>query len=588
MKSYDTLELCFENITENEFIFKQTVRNKMYSIGTLESINKFQKKHKCNLYEYVNYEEPVRLFFYIKLTNNKNIFTDILNNTTKILNLNKNEFIIIQENDYLYRIIHKYYYFDNFTELDNYLCKFNLFNITLEKLNFLPSIFNTDVIIFDKYDFNDSILNNTISLLKFPSKIKINTITYTQKYINTIDFTEYDTLFIKSGMGSGKSTSTVNYIKNNNISSFLILSCRRTLTYTIYDKLKQNNIEVNNYITTTKENIKLVDKLIISPDSIYKLDFPLKKFDFIWIDEGVSFMYYIGNHLCIDKNTQMGILNILEWLLVNCNKLLITDADLNENVIHYYLYYRKIIYSQLINYNNLYNNISYNLFEEEAKILEQLKNDYLNKKKIYICCDTLSKTKFIYNYLNNLDTNTTNTTNKILLYNSESDNKTDKLMYDVNNFWSSYNVVIVSPKVVFGVDFNLKYFDYVYGFYKCTTLNVREAFQQLHRIRHIDSNIINIFIYERSQLNLSESLTSVKYNIQNNISSNLFYKRNKNDCDYILNNIKYNITNEGYIYINMKSSLNYLMIYCIYEKNKSLNDFSNLLKNHINQIKLIN
>ena len=174
------------------------------------------------------------------------------------------------------------------------------------------------------------------------------------------------------------------------------------------------------------------------------------------------------------------------------------------------------------------------------------------------------------------------------MYNSESDNKTNKLMYDVNKFWSSYNVVIVSPKVVFGVDFNLKYFDYVYGFYKCTTLNVREAFQQLHRIRHINSNIINIFIYERTQLNLCESLSSIKYNIQNNMSNNLFYKKNKNNCDYILNNINYNITNEGYIYINMTNSLNYLIIYCIYEKNKSLNNFNILLKNHINQIKLIN
>ena len=33
-------------------------------------------------------------------------------------------------------------------------------------------------------------------------------------------------------------------------------------------------------------------------------------------------------------------------------------------------------------------------------------------------------------------------------------------------FWSKYKIVIVSPKVVFGVDFNLEYFDYVYGFYK--------------------------------------------------------------------------------------------------------------------------
>lgn len=582
MKSYDTLDLCIKNKSQNEFIFKQTVRNKIFSIGTIDSINKFQKKHKCNLYEYVTYNESIRLFFYIELTNNKNIFTDIFDNVVNILQLNKKDLIIIQENDYLYRIIHKYYYFNDFEELDNYLFQYNLFNVSLKKTDFLVSILNNDVIIFDKYNLDDTILNNTETLLKFPYELNIKNILYTQKYINPIIFNDSNTLFIKSGMGSGKSTATVNYIKDNNISSFLILSCRRTLTYTIYDKLKQNNISVDNYITSNSENIKMSDRLIISPDSINKLDFPLKKFDFIWIDEGVSFMYYIGNYLCIDKNTKTSIFNILEWLLVNCNKLLITDADVNSNIIKYYLYFRKIIYSKLISYNNLDSNIVYKIYDTEKEVLENLKNNYLNNKNIYICCDTLNKTKFIYNFLISLkDLKNNHIINDILLYNSETDQKTEKLMYDVNSFWSKYKVVIVSPKVVFGVDFNLKYFDYVYGFYKCTTLNVREAFQQLHRIRNIIENKINIFIYEKTNLDLNNTLTLIKCNIQNNKISNLFYKKSKNEYDYILNCIKYKITNQGYKYIDMTNPINYLIIYCIYEKNNSLNDFNNVMKNAI-------
>lgn len=576
MKSYDTLELCIKNKSENDFIFKQTVRNKEFSIGTLESISKFQKKHKCNLYEYVDYSRCIRLFFYINLINNKGIFTDIYNTVLTILKLNKSDLIIIQENDYLYRVIHKYYYFNNFEELDNYLFQFNLFNVTLEKTNLLPSLYNNNVIIFDKYNFNDSILNNVNSLLKYENKVDIRTNLFTQKYINSVNFNEYDTLFIKSGMGSGKSTTTVNYIKNNNISSFLILSCRRTLTYTIYDKLKQNNIDVHNYMTTTKNNIKLVDKLIISPDSLFKLDYPLKKFDFIWIDEGVSFMYYIGSYLCIDKKTNSSFICILEWLLKNCNKLLITDADLNYNVITFYLYFRKLMYSHFIIYNNFSNNINYNLYNDENDILNKLKIDYLNKKKIYICCDTLSKTKSIYDYLVKLDN-----TSKILLYNSESDSKTEKLMYNVNDFWNKYDIVIVSPKVVFGVDFNISYFDYVYGFYKCTTLNVREAFQQLHRIRNIITNTINIHIYEKVKLKLCDTLMSIKSNIQNLKTNEIFYKKSKYDCDYIINCISYKITNEGYKYINMNNLLNYLIIICIYEKNKSLNNFTTLIKESI-------
>ena len=152
MKSYETLELCLKNKLDNDFIFKQNARNKIFSLGKIESIIKFQKKHKCNLYEYVDYSQSVRLFFYVELINNKSVFTDIFNNIINILKFNKNDLIIIQENDYLYRIIHKYYYFDTFEDLDNYLFQYNLFNIKLDKLNFLPSMFNNDVIIFDKLE----------------------------------------------------------------------------------------------------------------------------------------------------------------------------------------------------------------------------------------------------------------------------------------------------------------------------------------------------------------------------------------------------------------------------------------------------
>ena len=81
---------------------------------------------------------------------------------------------------------------------------------------------------------------------------------YNDVFLKPIDFKNSDTLFIKSDMGTGKSTATINYIKNNNINKFLILSCRRTLTYTIYDKLKQENIKVDNYISTNLNRIKKV------------------------------------------------------------------------------------------------------------------------------------------------------------------------------------------------------------------------------------------------------------------------------------------------------------------------------------------
>ena len=61
-------------------------------------------------------------------------------------------------------------------------------------------------------------------------------------------------------------------------------------------------------------------------------------------------MYYLGNHLFIESKFKKEIMIIIEWLLKNCKKLLITDADLNDNIIKFYLYFRNISYT---NYDKL-------------------------------------------------------------------------------------------------------------------------------------------------------------------------------------------------------------------------------------------
>ena len=61
---------------------------------------------------------------------------------------------------------------------------------------------------------------------------------------------------------------------------------------------------------------------------------------------------------------------------------------------------------------------------------------------------------------------------------------------------------------------------------------MREAFQQLHRIRNIKNRKINIFIYEKTDLTLANSLSEIKYKIQKYDLDNLFYKK-ENEIDYI-------------------------------------------------------
>ena len=531
MKSYNTFEEAINKLDDNIFLFKKYKLKKNFSVSDIDSIKKFQSKHKTDIFQYVDYNKNIRVHFRIILNNSKENIEFILNNISLILKFKYNDLIILQESDISFLIIHKYLYLNNIKSLDYYLFKHNIYNIILTNRDFIDTINNQNIIINDKYNFSECIINNTNQLHKLDINIDLKTIYIDSLFLKPIDFKNSDTLFIKSDMGTGKSTATINYIKNNNINKFLILSCRRTLTYTIYDKLKQENIKVDNYISTNLNRIKISNKLIISPDSLYKIQYPLQKFDFIWIDEGVSFMYYLGNHLFTNQYSNKEVIYILEWLIKNSTKLLITDADLNQYTIDFYLYFRKLYYSQYIIYNKQFNLNKYLFIDDENEILNNLLTNIINNKNIYICCDTLEKTKYIYNYL--LDNNIN--LDDILLYNSESSKSYDKEMYNVNSFWNKFRIVIVSPKVIFGVDFNLNHFHYVYAFYKCTTLTVRECLQQIHRIRHIINKTIYIHIYKHKDINLIYNLSSIKHYLSNYNSDNLFYKKSKSDIDFIFN-----------------------------------------------------
>jgi hypothetical protein len=578
MKSYDLLDDCIINQTNQDFIFKNEISNKPFILSNIKDIKKYYSKHKCNIYQYVNYNKKLRVFFNIILNNNKDDFEEILNYNIKLLKFNLNDLIIYQETDYKFTIIHKYYYMNDINELSMYLVKLNLINIKIETNNFLNTLFNDNIITYSNYIFEDTLINNIDTLLKLEDNNNIKTIEKYDRYVGDINFDINDTVFIKSNMGSGKSTSVVNYIKMTKPDSFLLISCRKTLTYSIYEKLESNKIYVDNYLKLNKEKIKLSNKLIISPDSIHKIDFPLKKYDLIWIDEGCSFMNYLGNYLILSENLNKDTIIIIEWLLQNCKRLLITDADLDINIINYYLCYRKIQSSILINYNNFIDKNEYILFDNKNEINVKLKSDLINQNNIYICSDSLKTTKEIYKYicdLNIIDVN------KILLYNSESDKIYEKKMYTVNKFWSEYMVVIVSPRIIMGIDFIKEHFDYIYGFYNSRTLSAREAIQQIGRIRNLKKKQVNIFMENNVKKSVENSIINIKYDLANYIINNIFYKKSTDDIEKLFNTLEFKINQLGFKYIDMSNSINYLILYSLYEKNFNLKNFIEIFKKNI-------
>lgn len=96
---------------------------------------------------------------------------------------------------------------------------------------------------------------------------------------------------------------------------------------------------------------------------------------------------------------------------------------------------------------------------------------------------------------------------KILRYSSMTDDKQKIKLKDVNEYWKEFQVVLYTPTIEAGVDFNIKYFHRMYSFLSNGSCPSRSFLQMTGRIRNLIDNNIRCF-YDKN-LSYGESNTYV-------------------------------------------------------------------------------
>tara|TARA_Y100000389_G_C17452224_1_gene515646 strand:- start:108 stop:1883 length:1776 start_codon:yes stop_codon:yes gene_type:complete len=588
MKSFYTLEQTKEYITKiNEhhnfyiehFIFKsdKSASDKNYMTANITSIYKFHNKITNQdklLSQYINYNIPIKLYFILKP---ENVYKqeEIL---TK-LNTKYEDYIIYILPSGLYLYIHLYLYFKNKQEYGIFLFTLNIDTIHIHLTNFIYTYNNIHSINNQHtfklinncttYNFQFSIINNVKNCILIENHLPVLPTIISKKYVDSLDFNlNAELIFVKSSMGSGKSTCLVNYLLNNYDKTILILSSRRTLTNTIYNKLIQTNPlkPFDNYLLLNKYTTINSKHLIISPDSLIKLQQPFMKYDIIWIDEGTSLSSYLGLYPFSRKNE---VIEIFIYIISIASQVIITDADINNNIIHIYktltdTEYNNIqylFYDNFITLNSIYTNNNYNF----DNVCDDILLDISLNKNIYICSDRLTQIESIVNKLTEfIDIN------DILIYTSNSPSEYDTLVVKgINNFWNKYKVVIVSPKVIYGIDFTEKHFHKIYCFYCGNIITRRECYQQINRIRNLIDKEVFIYIHNK-KYNLVDDLYTLSSQLNIGNTTNIFSINIK--PENILNNLEFNITN-GMRQLNINNKKNIMYIYTILEYNFSMNNF---------------
>ena len=301
---------------------------------------------------------------------------------------------------------------------------------------------------------------------------------FINKFVN-----EGGTYAIKSNMGTGKTQVLKKIIaKHFTEKRILYLSHRQTFTQNIAGTFGE--LGFYNYMNGIV-NLRHYDKLILQIDSIKHLliDNTFVTFDIIILDEIESLLSHFSSITL--GNNRLIICKIFEILIKKAKWILAMDADFNERSYYFLSNIKekpKIIYNEYKSINRKYIFTS-NYEMRKHQVLEDIKS---NKNVVII---SLSR-----GTLDDLYEEIKKKCNKVIRYTSMTDDTQKEKLQDVNECWKNYQVVMYSPTIEAGVDFNIiGHFTRMYCFLSDGSCCPRSFLQMVGRIRNLGDNQIRCY-----------------------------------------------------------------------------------------------
>jgi hypothetical protein len=270
----------------------------------------------------------------------------------------------------------------------------------------------------------------------------------------------------------------------------LYLSHRQTFTQNVDGSF--GNLGFYNYMNGVND-IGNKDKLIIQIDSLKHLILckEFKYYDIIILDECESLLNHLSS-ITIGENRTF-ICSLLNVLIKKAKIVLALDADLDERSFYFL---KEIREKPQILINEYKSTIKRFMLTNNYNIRKfQINEDIKNGKNIVIIC--LSKTVLddLYEYIIK-----NNKKCRIIRYSSMTDDSQKDKLKDVNTYWKEFQVVMYTPTIEAGLDFNQKnYFYRMYCFLCNGSCSPRSFLQMVGRIRNIDDNNIRCF-YDKTML----------------------------------------------------------------------------------------
>lgn len=369
-------------------------------------------------------------------------------------------------------------------------------------------------------------------------------------YINDFIYNDnIKSLLIRSPYNTGKTTMLKSIC--DNYDRILFISYRITLSSNLYGNFKDLGLELYT------EHI-YADKLICQVDSLHKIT--NTKYDLVIIDESESvFNHFSAGSLKNNYDT----FQIFCALCVNANKIICLDGDLHNRTKRIIKSFGECKYIK----NTIKKDIRHFIFTpNQEEFSDDIEKKIMEGKNICIVSMSEQQAEVYYNKYKKKY--------RVIKYTSKTSDRKKKNLEKVEEIWINYQIVIYSPSIEAGVDFNKEHFDNIFIVMCANSTSPRGLNQMINRIRQLRNPNILCFTH---MLTITENLKFHYYTFE---EIKMFYDK------LIEKKVEFILDEHNVLVPNNKEHYDLYDVLMIYNKqeilNKSINCF---IPNFLSMIK---
>jgi hypothetical protein len=337
---------------------------------------------------------------------------------------------------------------------------------------------------------------------------------YSERYLRPFTFEGVDTLLIKSHLGTGKTTQIMNLIKPQKqflerdfvpFARIMIVSPRKSFTKFICGDLEDSKLGFKSYDDKHNCPLSTIDRLVISPESLWRLEDGFAKYDLVICDESESILHQFYSDATHRHNMKANH-TMFERCISTATKVCFADAFLMNRTIKLAESLRNVEHAKVI--ENTYCPYERNAiqlksikkgkeFPSVSEFCNRLMGDLKKGEKIAVIWGSKNKAKaFAENFLKD-------STYNWKLYTSESSPEERNDLLNVEEAWKNVDIINYTSTITVGVNYDpadeAVQFDKIYLYASASGGLPRDVAQALLRCRKIKSNTL-IYTVDKNAL----------------------------------------------------------------------------------------